>query len=662
MSGWIFSEENWTSARNWIKRTLLLAAFAAAVSTACAGFLSLLDYGLFWNPLQKAYFRSYLWAASPTLLGGRSDYNLLVLQIPVGNVASEYFATDADVVPLDIENGRFRLTAEARRRGATDVRWTTYSNTPDTEAYWELRDNIYNGRSVWDLWNWPRAAGYLVFLGLVVLGVYLDRKDIAGKREGKNLKGPVLVTPEQFNLAKQGDGIGIKTGPETAMLRVRAKDEWLHFSIMGDTGSGKSVLITQILDQVRERGEPAIIYDPAMEFIPRYYRDGQDLILNPLDARSPFWSPSDELTNPHDALAIAESLFPDKEREQRFFTEGPRKIFAELLKFRPSPEELIHWMSHPEEIDKRLAGTPLAPLINPEAAPQRSGVLSELNMVAGALQLLPKREDTKATWSAAAWARERQGWLFISSTPETNPILLPLMSMWLDMLVLRLSSTDPNWAKGHPVWMAIDEVASLHKLPKLETALTQSRKSNVRIVLGFQGRSQLDHLYGLKAEVMLSQPTTKIFLKTTEPRAAKWISQCIGDITIERLREGVTAAVHDWRDSMNYSMDRRIEPLVMDSQIAGLEPLNGYLKSDNHVVKIHFSPDPKAPCAEPFIPRVVTPPECEPLVMTPVNGSPAPQPKLNGKNSADGEGPTGTDDQVPHDSSQTDTSFRLWTY
>jgi hypothetical protein len=661
MPGWIFSEDSWTSARNWTKSTLLLAAFAAAVSAACVGFLSLLDYGLFWKPLQKAYFRSYLWAATPTLLGGRSDFSLLVVRVPAGAV-SEYLATDADVVPLDSENGHFRLNAEARRRGATELRWATYSNTTDTEAYWELRDNIYNDRSVWDLWKWPRAVGYLVFVGLMVLGVYLDRKDITGKREGKNLKGPVLVAPEQFNLAKQGTGIGIKTAPNTTMLRIRAKDEWLHFSIMGDTGSGKSVLITQILDQVRERGEPAIVYDPAMEFIQRYYRDGEDLILNPLDARSPFWSPSDELTNPHDALAIAESLFPEKEREHRFFTESPRKIFAELLKFRPTPEELIHWMSDPEEIDKRLAGTPLAPLINPDAAPQRSGVLSELNMVAGALQLLPRREDTKATWSAAGWARERQGWLFISSTPETNPILLPLMSMWLDMLILRLSSADPHWAKAHPVWLAIDEVASLQKLPKLETALTQSRKSNVRIVLGFQGRSQLDHLYGLKAEVMLSQPATKIFLKTTEPRASKWISQCIGDITIERLREGVTAAVHDWRDSVNYSMDRRIEPLVMDSQIAGLEPLAGYLKSDNDVVNIHFSPDPKPPCAEPFIPRVATLPEPEPAVLSPVNGSPASKPKLNGSGSADGDRATGATAELPPDPAQPDTSFRLWKY
>ena len=36
---------------------------------------------------------------------------------------------------------------------------------------------------------------------------------------------------------------------------------------------------------------------------------------------------------------------------------------------------------------------------------------------------------------------------------------------------------------------------------------------------------------------MLSQPATKIFLKTTEPKAAEWVSNAIGKVEIERLRE-----------------------------------------------------------------------------------------------------------------------------
>ena len=56
MPGWIFSEDSWTSGRNWTKRTLLLAAFAAAISAACAGFLSLLDYGWFLEAPAKSVF------------------------------------------------------------------------------------------------------------------------------------------------------------------------------------------------------------------------------------------------------------------------------------------------------------------------------------------------------------------------------------------------------------------------------------------------------------------------------------------------------------------------------------------------------------------------------------------------------------------------------
>ena len=43
--------------------------------------------------------------------------------------------------------------------------------------------------------------------------------------------------------------------------------------------------------------------------------------------------------------------------------------------------------------------------------------------------------------------------------------------------------------------------------------------------------------YGEDAEAMLSQPATKIFLRTTEPRAAKWVSEAIGEVEIERIRE-----------------------------------------------------------------------------------------------------------------------------
>jgi hypothetical protein len=35
-----------------------------------------------------------------------------------------------------------------------------------------------------------------------------------------------------------------------------------------------------------------------------------------------------------------------------FFVETPQKIFAHLLTFGPSPQELVAWMANPDEIDR----------------------------------------------------------------------------------------------------------------------------------------------------------------------------------------------------------------------------------------------------------------------------------------------------------------------
>ena len=95
-------------------------------------------------------------------------------------------------------------------------------------------------------------------------------------------------------------------------------------------------------------------------------------------------------------------------------------------------------------------------------------------------------------------------------------------------------------------WFVLDELASLQRLPQLHTALTENRKSGNPVVIGFQGRSQLEVRYGHEAESMLSQPATKIFLHTSEPRAAKWISDTIGEVEMERAEgDGEHAASHN---------------------------------------------------------------------------------------------------------------------
>jgi len=107
---------------------------------------------------------------------------------------------------------------------------------------------------------------------------------------------------------------------------------------MGDTGSGKSSAIRQILRQVKERGDSAIVYDPAMDFVGEFYSPERgDLILNPLDARFPYWSLPDEILNDEIETSIAAALVPEKEYEKAFFTDAPRRVLAHLLGGPASP-------------------------------------------------------------------------------------------------------------------------------------------------------------------------------------------------------------------------------------------------------------------------------------------------------------------------------------
>ena len=91
--------------------------------------------------------------------------------------------------------------------------------------------------------------------------------------------------------------------------------------------------------------------------------------------------------------------------------------------------------------------------------------------------------------------------------------------------------------------------------------------------------------YGDDAEAMLSQPATKIFLRTSEPRAAKWVSEAIGEVEIERLRE---THYDGSRAGRNFALDRQTEPLVLPSEISGLDDLRGFLKYGNHVARFSF--------------------------------------------------------------------------
>jgi type IV secretory pathway TraG/TraD family ATPase VirD4 len=558
--------------------------------------------GVFMTPLERFDLWPYLQSGAVAGFRQADQYQLLMVSDSHLHARP---AAAADVEPgmTTMEFARplpLQLTMSARAAGLVYLYRepkTVYRNRP-LHAY--LAQFVYHGHTVAGVFRWPLLASLGVLLILLPFAARMDVERFKEMKYGRLLKGPVRVTPKEFNRAVKGDGVGFKTIESKQLMRIPRLAEGQHIELMGDTGAGKTRLIMQLLLQIKDRGHSAIVYDPACEFVQRFYDSSRgDIILNPLDDRCPYWGPSEELRRRAEAKAIAASLYqPTTDKKGEFFTETPQKIFAHLLTFGPSPQELVEWMANPDEIDRRVQNTEMATMIAKGAQQQRNGVLASLGLIADSLRMLPRKDKTTNHWSATDWAENRKGWIFLTSKPSEREALRPLHSLWIDLLVLRLLN-EPKEGQ-HPVWFVLDELASLQRLPQLHTAITENRKSKNPLVLGFQGKAQLEVIYGHMAEVMLSQPATKIFLKTTEPKAAEWVSSAIGKVEIERMRQ---THFDGSRTGKNFTLERQVEPLVLDSEISGLPDRHAYLKLGNYVAHFSFAYH-DIPATQPaFVPR-----------------------------------------------------------
>ncbi|HLG94693.1 MAG TPA: type IV secretion system DNA-binding domain-containing protein [Bryobacteraceae bacterium] len=391
-------------------------------------------------------------------------------------------------------------------------------------------------------------------------------------------------------------------------LRIKRKHESQNGLIIGDIGSGKSTFQRGLLHQVQERGEVAIIHDPHREFVEEFYRPERgDIILNPLDARFPFWAPGLEVEQGDEAqaLMLGKSLYAVEPGDQPFFKKQAAALFAFLVAYhRPSGRELGDWMANDHLLDAKVKGTEFERTLTKDSAGQRAGIIGVTNEAGPAFRLLPDQGD-RSPFSTKEWARTRRGWIFVTNTLETRDALRPLQSMWLDLLIARVISMGPQ--KHLPnVWMILDELAALQKLPQLKVAITENRKAGFSIVVGFHGKSQIEGIYGKDADTIFAMPKMKILLRTAEADCADWASRLIGSVEVERVRE--TRPAHEFLThgrGHSYSTERREERLVLASEIQSLPDLQGYLRYEDVVVPVRFTLLPKTKIAEPYIPAPI---------------------------------------------------------
>jgi hypothetical protein len=93
----------------------------------------------------------------------------------------------------------------------------------------------------------------------------------------------------------------------------------------------------------------------------------------------------------------------------------------------------------------------------------------------------------------------------------------------------------------------------------------------------------------------------------------------IGEIEVERLKE--SRSMGGLKSRKSYALEIATKPLVMASEISGLEPLRGFIKQENRVIPVRFRLAKKRKKQPEFIERKV----CE-LTPRPTPATSVPQP------------------------------------
>jgi hypothetical protein len=487
----------------------------------------------------------------------------------------------------------------------TEYLEVTIISDSDTLADWVSFDG--NGRIVWC--DHPDPG----FYKLDRMVAYFDKK-----------YGHSAWTILMFELAKLLLTSGWFYAMAGILLRARTKTQFTiagvpidekkscyHTLITGCPGSGKSTAIKDILDQARQRGRRAIVYDIGGEYIEHFYREGRDILLNPFDARTALWTPWAEVRRRSDYGMMARSLFPSGGKDP-FWADAAQQCFASLIEALAKNgcatnrrlNKLLR-AGDSEKLFNLLHDTPASRFLDPKGDTLASNVLATVMAKLGIWSVLDDPNDSEQAFSIRDFVTtDDDRWLFLSAREDSAQLTKPLLSLWCDLAATEILSLPADQQRS--LFLVLDEVAALQRLPALPGLLERGRKHGVSVVLGLQAMPQLREAYGIDgAQALVAQPQTWLVLRSVDPDTAHWLESALGSAEVVSTATSVSMR-EVGRDG--YSIQERHErrPLALASEIQLLQDCEGYLRlpGKDAVYRVAFSSKARTRIARPFVEKI----------------------------------------------------------
>ena len=419
--------------------------------------------------------------------------------------------------------------------------------------------------------------------GMLFVTLYLSKRGSKTKNESF-IRGRKIIDIKNLNklILKENKKRKIENPYSIGNVYFGPRAETEHTMIAGVSGSGKTVLLKNLIKQIKEKGDKAIIYDYTGTFVESFYDEKKDIIINPFDRRSKTWNLMKEVSQEAEFDTIAEALIGSSDSiNDPFWPNGARLIFAELskLQYRKGnlkTQDLYKCLQLDiKKLSKLLNKTLANNFTNENSEKTTLGLLMLLATHLKGLQYI--NNDGESDFSIKKWLLDpdMRNTLFISSRSSLHGSIQPLISAMMDIAINNMGELPLS--NNQKTWLIFDEIASLNYLPSLEKGLTVSRNFGGCFVIALQSISQLIHRYTQQvSNTISSNCSNKIILKAGNNETAVWGSKILGTEEVEQYKEGLSYGAHEMRDGVNLSKNRVEREIALPSEILSLEKLKGY--------------------------------------------------------------------------------------
>ena len=411
-----------------------------------------------------------------------------------------------------------------------------------------------------------------------------------------------------------------------------------HLLIMGDTGTGKSQLLIQLLNTIRERGEMAIIYDPKGDMVRDFYRPEQDILYSPFDQRSPRWHIWEDLKTEQALETFAQAVIKENPNQDTFWSNTARMVLvAGLKKGRQEGLSFVETLqilltSELEDLKTWLEGTE----VSSDFANTRTAatILSELKSQVKHLKYIaesqPNKQNPKEAFSVTRFlancfaqmdTNETKGltkwltrlpllncfskkrpqnplpWLFLPVQKQFKASARPIMAAQVELIANYILSQPTSHQRK--IWLIMDELPSLGKLQALPELLAEGRGYGVAGVLATQNFSQLLKHFGKEdAHNLAGQCSNLIALRSSDPQTTEFLAKRFGKQirkelqTNQSLSKGKAGAF-----SQGHTEHIAERAAISETELATLPNLQAFLKVSGvpNPVKIDIEITPMPP-------------------------------------------------------------------